>query len=60
MEELEGLADVGDRRRTVEEKHVELANRRASLAEIRSAHDRLDQDPKRGPWPPGNYQRPES
>ena len=43
-EELKGLADVGDRRRTVEEKHVELANRRASLAEIRSAHDRLDQE----------------
>ncbi|RZO39153.1 MAG: chromosome segregation protein SMC [Rhodospirillaceae bacterium] len=43
-EELEGLADVGDRRRTVEEKHVELVNRRASLAEIRSAHDRLDQE----------------
>ena len=43
-EELEGLADVGDRRRTVEEKHVELANRRASLAETRSAHDRLDQE----------------
>ena len=43
-EELEGLADVADRRRTVEEKQVELAGKRASLAEIRSAHDRLDQE----------------
>ena len=43
-EELDGLADVANRRRTVEEKHVALADRRASLAEIRSAHDRLDQE----------------
>tara|TARA_Y100001970_G_scaffold293977_1_gene445278 strand:- start:15173 stop:18619 length:3447 start_codon:yes stop_codon:yes gene_type:complete len=42
--ELEKLADVGDRRRKVEERQLELVNRRTSLAEIRSAHDRLDQE----------------
>ena len=40
---LQGLADVQERRAKVETLQRELAEKRVSLTEIRSAHDRLDQ-----------------
>ena len=41
---LDSLTYIKDRRREVEEKQIELANRRNALAEMRRAHDRLDQE----------------
>jgi chromosome segregation protein len=41
--ELEELTDVAIRRTAVEHLQLELSERRGNLAEIRSAHDRLDQ-----------------
>jgi chromosome segregation protein len=43
-QDLESLADVPVRRTEVERQQRELAEKRATLAEIRSAHDRLDQE----------------
>ena len=43
-QDIEGLADVPARRTEVERQQRELAEKRATLAEIRSAHDRLDQE----------------
>jgi chromosome segregation protein len=43
-QDLANLADVPVRRTEVERQQRELAERRATLAEIRSAHDRLDQE----------------
>lgn len=43
-QDLESLADVPARRTDVERQQRELAEKRATLAEIRSAHDRLDQE----------------
>lgn len=43
-QELETLADVAERRQLVGQRHQELASLRAELAQIRSAHDRLDQE----------------
>jgi chromosome segregation protein len=43
-QDRESLADVPVRRTEVERQQRELAEKRATLAEIRSAHDRLDQE----------------
>jgi len=43
-QDIESLADVPQRRTEVERQQRELAEKRATLAEIRSAHDRLDQE----------------
>tara|TARA_R110000868_G_scaffold1844_2_gene14544 strand:- start:2659 stop:6105 length:3447 start_codon:yes stop_codon:yes gene_type:complete len=43
-QDLQSLADVATRRSEVERRQVELAEHRSTLAEIRSAHDRLDQE----------------
>lgn len=43
-QDLGSLADVPVRRTEVERQQRELAEKRATLAEIRSAHDRLDQE----------------
>ena len=43
-QDIESLADVPVRRTEVERQQRELAEKRAALAEIRSAHDRLDQE----------------
>ena len=43
-QDRESLADVPVRRNEVERQQRELAEKRATLAEIRSAHDRLDQE----------------
>jgi len=43
-QDIESLADVPVRRTEVERQQRELAEKRATLAEIRSAHDRLDQE----------------
>ena len=43
-DELESLAGVAERRAELERLQGELADMRSRLAEIRSAHDRLDQD----------------
>lgn len=43
-QDLQSLADVPARRTEVERQQRELAEKRATLAEIRSAHDRLDQE----------------
>ena len=43
-QDLQNLADVPTRRTEVERQQRELAEQRATLAEIRSAHDRLDQE----------------
>ena len=43
-QDIEGLADVPARRTEVERQQRELAEKRATLAENRSAHDRLDQE----------------
>jgi chromosome segregation protein len=45
-EELAGLSDVAERRAEVERRQAELSDMRSRLAEVRSAHDRLDQDSK--------------
>ena len=44
QEDLQNLEDVPARRTKVEQQQRELAEKRATLAEIRSAHDRLDQE----------------
>jgi len=43
-QDLQNLADVPTRRTEVERQQRELAEQRSTLAEIRSAHDRLDQE----------------
>ena len=43
-QDLQNLADVPTRRTEVERQQRELAEQRATLAKIRSAHDRLDQE----------------
>ena len=43
-QDIESLADVPLRRTEVERQQRELSEKRATLAEIRSAHDRLDQE----------------
>jgi chromosome segregation protein len=43
-QDLGNLSDVPARRTEVERQQLELAEKRATLAEIRSAHDRLDQE----------------
>ena len=41
---LDSLIGIDERRHKVEEKHAELAKQRAVLADVRRAHDRLDQE----------------
>ena len=41
---LDSLIGIDERRHEVEEKHAELAKQRAVLADVRRAHDRLDQE----------------